>query len=88
LKRWIRGFKKTWLRSTIALIYVLLGIACCGMGTWAAIAGLIDVFGPGGTVAVSFGCPVPVYLMQERTGKALRGGAVEALVKLGSTKPR
>ncbi|EXJ87654.1 hypothetical protein A1O1_04578 [Capronia coronata CBS 617.96] len=60
LKRWIRGYKKTWLRSTIALIYVLLGLACCGMGTWAAIEGLIDVFGPGGTVAVSFGCPVPV----------------------------
>lgn len=60
VKRWIRGFKKTWFRSIISVIYILLGLACCGMGTWAAIIGLIEVFGPEGTVAVSFGCPVPV----------------------------
>jgi hypothetical protein len=60
IKRWIRGFKKTWLTSTATFIYILLGLACCGMGTWAAIEGLIEVFGPDGTVAVSFGCPVPV----------------------------
>jgi hypothetical protein len=60
MKRWIRGFKKTWARSTVAIVYVLLGLACCGMGTWAAIEGLIAVFGPGGTVATSFGCAVPV----------------------------
>ena len=60
VKRWMRGFKKTWLVSSITTIYILLGLACCGMGTWAAIEGLIAVFGPGGTVATSFGCPVPV----------------------------
>jgi hypothetical protein len=60
MKRWVRGFKKTWLRSTAGIIYVMLGLACCGMGTWAAIEGLIAVFGPGGTVATSFGCAVPV----------------------------
>lgn len=60
LKRWVRGYKKTWLRSSIGIVYILLGLACCGMGTWAAIEGLIAVFGPGGTVATSFGCAVPV----------------------------
>lgn len=59
-KRWLRAYKKTWLISTTTFVYILLGLACCGMGTWAAIEGLIDVFGPDGTVAVSFGCPVPV----------------------------
>lgn len=59
-KRWSRAYKKTWLISTIVVIYILLGLASCGMGLWAAILGLIDVFGPGGTVATSFGCAVPV----------------------------
>lgn len=51
VKRWIRGFTKSWMVSVPTLIYVLLGLACCGMGIWAAIEGLIAVFGPGGTVA-------------------------------------
>ncbi|KAI7621806.1 hypothetical protein KC319_g18441, partial [Hortaea werneckii] len=59
-KRWNRGFWKSWMKSVPALIYVLAGLACCGMGIWAAIEGLISIFGPGGTVATSFGCPAPV----------------------------
>lgn len=59
-KRWVRGFKKSWKVSITMTIYILLGLACCGMGIWAAIEGLISVFGPGGTVATSFGCPAPV----------------------------
>jgi hypothetical protein len=59
-KRWMRGFNKTWYTSIPCTIYILAGLACCGMGTWAAIEGLIAQFGPGGTVATSFGCAVPV----------------------------
>lgn len=32
IKRWIRGYKKTWMISTPTFIYVLAGLACCGMG--------------------------------------------------------
>jgi len=56
----MRGYKKTMVGSTITFIYIIAGFACCGMGTWAAIEGLITQFGPGATVATSFGCPAPV----------------------------
>ncbi|KAL7923804.1 transmembrane amino acid transporter domain-containing protein [Trichoderma austrokoningii] len=58
--RWIRGFKVNWHINTMNIIYFLGGLVCSGMGSWAAIEGLITVFGPGGTVATSFGCAVPV----------------------------
>ncbi|KAI7157959.1 hypothetical protein KC349_g5248 [Hortaea werneckii] len=60
MKRWVRGYKKYFLINTFTTLYFLAGLACSGMGTWAAIEGLIQVFGPGGTVATSFGCAVPV----------------------------
>lgn len=60
LKRWARGFMKSWYISVPVLLYVCGGLAASGMGTWAAIEGLIAQFGPGGTVATSFGCAVPV----------------------------
>lgn len=60
MKRWIRGFRKNWHINTINVIYALGGLATSGMGSWAAIQGLIEVFGPGGTVATSFGCAAPV----------------------------
>ena len=60
MKRWVRGFKKNWHINTFNTLYFLGGLACCGMGSWAAIEGLIAVFGPGGTVATSFGCASPV----------------------------
>ncbi|KAL7936500.1 transmembrane amino acid transporter domain-containing protein [Trichoderma chlorosporum] len=60
LKRWTRGFMANWPLNTMNVIYFLGGLVCSGMGSWAAIVGLIQVFGPGGTVATSFGCAVPV----------------------------
>ena len=60
MKRWVRGFKARWLQMTCYFLYMLGGLACCGMGSWAAIEGLITIFGPGGTVATSFGCASPV----------------------------
>jgi hypothetical protein len=58
--RWKRGFMVNWHINTINVIYFLGGLTCSGLGTWAAIEGLIAVFGPGGTVATSYGCAVPV----------------------------
>lgn len=60
MKRWIRGYTKEWYTTIPNTLYGLGGLACSGMGCWAAIEGLIAVFGPGGTVATSFGCGVPV----------------------------
>ena len=60
MKRWIRGYKKYWHINIFNTIYFLGGLATSGMGCWAAIVGLIQVFGPGGTVATSFGCAAPV----------------------------
>jgi hypothetical protein len=59
-KRWVRGFMKNWHINTLSVIYFLGGLVCSGMGSWAAIVGLIQIFGPGGTVATSFGCASPV----------------------------
>ncbi|EHK26988.1 uncharacterized protein TRIVIDRAFT_175758 [Trichoderma virens Gv29-8] len=59
-KRWARGFKVNWHINIINIIYFLGGLVCSGMGSWAAIVGLIEIFGPGGTVATSFGCAAPV----------------------------
>ncbi|KAJ3498815.1 hypothetical protein NLG97_g825 [Lecanicillium saksenae] len=53
LKRWTRGFMKAWYINIPCAIYCLAGLATSGMGTWAAVEGLISVFGPGGTVATS-----------------------------------
>jgi hypothetical protein len=60
IKRWVRGFSKNWHINTMSTIYFLGGLATSGMGCWAAITGLITIFGPGGTVATSFGCAAPV----------------------------
>ncbi|OAA78805.1 Transmembrane amino acid transporter family protein [Akanthomyces lecanii RCEF 1005] len=60
-KRWARGFMKKWYIHAPVLVYSLAGLATSGMGTWAAVEGLIEVFGPGGTVATSYGCRSPVW---------------------------
>jgi len=60
LKRWRRGFMVNWHINILNVVYFLGGLVCSGMGTWAAIEGLISVFGDGGTVATSFGCGSPV----------------------------
>lgn len=59
-RRWWRGYKVNWAMNTTSFLYGCGGLACCGMGAWAAIESLIALFGPGGTVATSFGCAVPV----------------------------
>lgn len=59
-KRWSRAFRVNWHINTINVIYALGGLSCCGLGTWAAVTTLIEIFGPGGTVATSFGCAAPV----------------------------
>jgi hypothetical protein len=59
-RRLRRGFFKKWYITVPTALYFLCGLATCGMGSWAAIEGLISVFGPGGTVATSFGCAQPV----------------------------
>lgn len=61
VKRWTRGFMKSWYLSMPCLAYALASLATSGMGSWAAIEGLIEVFGPGGTVATSYGCQSPVW---------------------------
>lgn len=60
-KRWVRGFMERWKLTTPVLVYGLCALACSGMGSWAAIEGLIAIFGPGGTVATSYGCESPVW---------------------------
>lgn len=59
-KRWIRGYKKYFWFNTLNVVYFLGGLATSGMGAWAAIEGLITIFGPGGTIATSWGCTAPV----------------------------
>ncbi|ROW11629.1 hypothetical protein VMCG_01359 [Cytospora schulzeri] len=59
-QRWLRGFRVSWHINTINVLYGCGGLACCGMGCWSAIESLIALFGPGGTVATSFGCAQPV----------------------------
>lgn len=60
-KRWTRGFFARWWVNVPVFLYLLGALASSGMGTWAAVEGLIAIFGPGGTVATSFGCPSPVW---------------------------
>lgn len=56
LKRWVRGYRKTIVPSTLVILFTAAGLATSGMGTWAAIEGLIAVFAPGEIVATSWGC--------------------------------
>jgi len=60
MKRWVRGFKKQLAMNTMNMIYFFGALATSGMGAWAAIVGLISIFGPGGTIATSWGCTAPV----------------------------
>lgn len=59
MKRHFRGLMKTWYISIPAILFTCGGLASSGMGTWAAIEGLIEVFGPGGTIQTSWGCTGP-----------------------------
>ncbi|KAJ5766787.1 uncharacterized protein N7511_004403 [Penicillium nucicola] len=61
MKRWARGFMKTWYLSVPVLIYVGCGLASSGMGTWAAVSALEAAFGPGGSLVTSWTCVNPYY---------------------------
>lgn len=58
-KRWMRGYRKTWLITSFNIFYLLGALVVCGMGMYSAIEALITAFGKGGTVATSFGCTSP-----------------------------
>ncbi|KIW37740.1 uncharacterized protein PV06_09736 [Exophiala oligosperma] len=58
-KRYVRGLRKTWWYSIPAILFACGGLASSGMGSWAAIQGLKEVFGPGGTIQTSWGCAGP-----------------------------
>jgi hypothetical protein len=60
MKRWIRGFKKTWMLTSFNIFYVLGALVVCGLGMFSAIESLITAFGDGGTVATSFSCISPL----------------------------
>lgn len=60
IKRWIRGYSKKWYISAGCTFFFLGGLALSGMGTQAGIEVLIAAFGPGGTVATSWGCTAPI----------------------------
>jgi hypothetical protein len=59
LKRWVRGFKKTLLMSSLNIVYFLGSLVVCGLGCYAAIEALISAFGSGGTTATHFSCTSP-----------------------------
>ncbi|CAG8387358.1 unnamed protein product [Penicillium salamii] len=61
MKRWVRGFFKTWYLSVPVLIFTGCGLATSGMGTWAAVSALEAAFGPGGSVVTSWTCVNPYY---------------------------
>lgn len=59
MKRWIRGYKKTWFLTTLNIIYMTGALVVCGMGMYSAIEALMSAFGSGGTVTTSFSCTSP-----------------------------
>lgn len=61
MKRWIRGFKKSWYISLPSILYTMAGLATSGMGTWAAIEALISAFAPAGSVLTSWTCTNPFF---------------------------
>ena len=58
MKRWIRGYRKTFLLSGFNTFYLLGSLVVCGLGCYSAIMALISAFG-GGSVATSFSCTSP-----------------------------
>ena len=59
-KRYWRAFKVNWPINVCNIIYGTGGLCLSALGAYAAVVGLIEVFGPGGTAASSFGCAVPL----------------------------
>lgn len=44
MKRWVRGFKKSWMMVVPVVLFSMAGFAASGMGSWAAIEALIVAF--------------------------------------------
>ena len=61
MKRWRRGFIKTWYMTVPVLIFTGCGLAASGMGTWAAVLGLESAYSAGGSVLTSWTCKNPFY---------------------------
>ena len=59
MKRWIRGYKKSFVMSTFNFLYFLASLVVCGLGCYAAIMALISAFSGGGSVATRFSCKSP-----------------------------
>jgi len=59
MKRWIRGYKKSFFLNTFNVFYLLGALVVCGMGMYSAIHALMEAFGGGSTVATAFGCTSP-----------------------------
>jgi hypothetical protein len=57
-KRWIRGYRKTFLLTSFNIFYFLGALVVCGLGCYSAIEALIGAFS-GGSVATSFSCTSP-----------------------------
>jgi hypothetical protein len=58
MKRWIRGYKKTWMLTSFNIFYMLGALVVCGLGCYSAIEALIVAF-DGGSVSTSFTCTSP-----------------------------
>jgi hypothetical protein len=59
MKRWIRGYKKTWMLTSFNIFYFFGALVVCGLGCFSAIEALISAFQDGGTVATAFSCTSP-----------------------------
>ena len=59
MKRWWRGYKKSFWMSSFNILYFLGSMVVCGLGCYAAIEALISAFGAGGTTATHFSCTSP-----------------------------
>ncbi len=59
MKRWWRGYKKSFWLTSFNIIYFLGSLVVCGLGCYAAIEALISAFGSGGTTATHFSCTSP-----------------------------
>jgi len=59
MQRWTRGYMANWHINSFDLVYFLGSLAAVGLGTYAAVEGLISSFDRT-SVATSWGCAAPV----------------------------
>lgn len=58
VKRWLRGYKKSFFFTSFNIFYMLGSLVVCGLGCYSAIEALISAFS-GGSTATSFSCVSP-----------------------------